>query len=304
MYPLLLALDAADVKPGKFYRHFYGGALDISLTDSCGLDEHITKPMRGAGAGRGGGRFVTALGTMCLAVFFRLVSGGVHSKRAIRIAQSFCFLGETGDGVRAFQRGRPRAPGDVYSGPQDTLLVALLNSPAPSDDKGAGFAFIPSTDLTAVELSHWQGHQEAEQEPVCVINLSELHRRVQNKLEVGTAHALPNSTGDTDSAASTWLKSATDPLGAFLADCAVRDTKARTPTQEFFRAFEAWYSDWTGTLLTYKPSSRKGQSTLQTGLAAHGIHKVKSNGIMTYAGFRWLKTPEVEAYLAKPLAPE
>ena len=96
MYPLSAALDVAGVKPGKFHRHFYGGVLGKALERDGEFAAQISDPMRGAGVGRGGGRFITLDGAICLAVFFRLLSGGVPSARALRMARTFVFLGETG----------------------------------------------------------------------------------------------------------------------------------------------------------------------------------------------------------------
>ncbi len=72
----------------------------------------------------------------------------------------------------------------------------------------------------------------------------------------------------------------------------------RTPTQDFFRIFSAWYADWTGARLAQADGSRASRAALQKDLLARGIRKVKSSGIMTFAGFRWRDTPAVRAFLS------
>jgi hypothetical protein len=301
LYPLSVALEVAGVKPGKFHRHLYGGALGRSLAEAGELVDHISEPARGAGMGRGGGRFVTIEGTIFLGVFFRLVSGGVHSAKAVRIAQSFTFFGETGSGARAFKSGSPRPVGNVFPDTDPTFLVALLDTSTPETAECDGFAFVPGPDLTAAALTEWLGLHDADMNPVCVFNLSEVCRDIRAGLERCQAMAVPVDA-DANGSAVDWSEMNSDPLGAFLADCAVRDDKARTPTVEFFRAFSAWYVDWTGAPLAREDGSRAGQAVLQVGLAALGIRKLKSNGIMTFAGFRWRATPTVQGYLA--VAPE
>ncbi len=69
MYPLSVALEVAELKPGRFHRHFYGGALGKALAEAGELADHVPKPMRGAGASRGSGRFITVEGAICLGVF-------------------------------------------------------------------------------------------------------------------------------------------------------------------------------------------------------------------------------------------
>ncbi len=217
---------------------------------------------------------------------FRLISGGVHSCLATRIAQTFTFVGETGDGLRGFKRNRPRPAGGLFPGGGDTFLVAISDTPAPEIGDGKGFAFIPGSDLDVFALAEWLGLHDADKSPVCLFNLSEVWRDVRAGLGFCQALVVPVDTGP-NSETVDWSKMTSDPLGAFLADCAIRDDKARTPTQDFFRAFAAWYADWTGARLAQADGSRASHAALQEDLLALGIRKVKSSGIMTFAGFHW-----------------
>ena len=295
MYPLSVALKAAGVRPGRFHRHFYAGALGDALAAAGEIKNHLSDPMRGAGAGRGGGRFVTLEGTICLGIFFRLVTGGIPAQRAIQISQSFSFLGETGDGLRAFNRGRNRHSGELIQGKADTLLIALSDAP----DSSEGYAFIPDSDLSGNGLCDWLGQHEADSQPVCVFNLSKLTCEIRNALEQSQ---LRLRLSDTIGREGLGEKSATtrDVLGAFLVDCAIRDDKARTPTQEFFRVYSAWAESNEGSNAPHSDGSKKSASALIRGLSALGIRKIKSNGIMTLAGFRWRENPIVREYLATP----
>jgi hypothetical protein len=116
MYRRSVALKAAGVKPSKFHRQFYDGVLGNALKTNGEFAAQISDPMRGAGAGRGGGRFVTLEGAVCLADFFQLLTGGVPSDRALRIARAFVFMGETGNGLRAFNAKMPRPAGQIFDG--------------------------------------------------------------------------------------------------------------------------------------------------------------------------------------------
>ena len=267
-----------------------------ALSEFGDLTDHISHPMRGAGVGRGGGRFVTLQGAMFLAVFFRLISGGVPAVLSVNIAQKFVFLGETGNGLRAFKPGKTRPAGEVFPSGEDTFLVAIANAQSPEKTEGDGFAFVPGSDLNAQALTEWLGLQEADKSPVCIFNLSEVCRDIRAGL---ASHLALQVSADTtpDLQPADWSKLTSDPLGAFLADCAARDDKARTPTQEFFRAFAAWYSGWTGKPRAEASGSRADHAALQADLLALGIRKVKSNGIMTFAGFRWRDTATVREFL-------
>lgn len=291
--PLAAALEAAGVKPGKFHRHFYGGALGNALAEAGEISAHISQPMRGAGVGRGGGRLVSTQGTICLGVFFRLISGGVHSVQAIRIAQKFAFLGENGDGLRAFQRNRPRPAGEVFPGQADTFLVAISN--ANTIDDSAGFALVPATDLTAFSLAEWLGLHEADESAVCVFNLSEVCRNIRVGLQ-----AVSGVDGQVGHVAKqdTQPALAADVLGAFLVDCAIRVDEARTPTHEFFRAFSAWADKNDGPMIALGDGSTESADALVSGLSELGIRRMKSNGKKVFAGFRWRENPIVREYLA------
>lgn len=297
MYPLADALEVAGVKPGKFHRHFYGGALGNALAQAGELSDHVSDPKRGAGVGRGGGRFVTSTGAICLGIFFRLVSGGVHSAQAIQIAQTFSFLGETGDGLRAFKHGTPRPAGTLFPGYADTLLVAISDSAQSDLGDTQSFAFVPGSEFDARSLAEWLALHDAEKSPVCAFNISEVCREILASLAACRSKAFAVDSKQ-DRPTASWSEMTSDPVGAFLVDCAVRDDKARTPTQEFFRAFDNWHSGWTGAPFHQDQGLLAGRATLHDGLNSLGIRKVKSNGIMTYAGFRWRDTPAVHEYLA------
>lgn len=293
IYPLAAALEVAGVKPGKFHRHFYGGALGNALAKAGEISAHISQPMRGAGVGRGGGRVVSAQGAICLGVFFRLISGGVHSVQAIRIAQTFAFLGENGDGLRAFQRNRSRPPGVVFPGKADTFLVAITNADA--TNVSAGFAFVPATDLTACSLTEWLGLHDADESAVCIFNLSEVCRNIRAGLQsVSCVVGQVDQVGEQEAEPAL----AADVLGAFLVDCTIRDDKARTPTQEFFRAFSAWADSCDSTRTALSNGTKESADALVAGLSELGIRKIKSNGNMTFSGFRWRENPIVREYLA------
>lgn len=98
-----------------------------------------------------------------------------------------------------------------------------------------------------------------------------------------------------------WTMQPTHPITSFLAVHTVRDPWGRTSTLEFHQAFAAWYADWQGEPISLG-DGKTGNATVQDGLSAHGIRKMKSNGNMTFAGIRWHDATAVQALLAKPPA--
>jgi hypothetical protein len=301
-YQLSAVLDMAGVKPGRFHRHFYGGALGNILAEAGDLSNHISEPMRGPGVGRGGSRFVTLEGAICLGVFFRLISGGVHSAQAIRIALAFTFLGESGTGIRALRPGVPRQPGAEFAGAQDTFLVAVSDIPTPETGEGQGFAFVPGSGLPGIALAEWLGLHEMDTKPICLLNLSELCRGIRFGLESCPTLVVP---GDTPAyRAPDWSETAAGPLGAFLAECACCDDRARIPTQEFLSRFDAWQMARTGASIIGEGGLKDAAIAVQDGLSALGIRKVKSNGIMTFTGIRWHDSHAARSALSAPAALE
>ena len=298
MYPLVPVLGIVGVTPAAFDQHLYKGVLGVAVVEvgEMSLAAHLSLPMRATGVVRGGGRFITLDGAICLGVFFSLVSGGVPSPQALRVAQTFSFLGETGNGLRAFKRDTPRPAGKVFPGFGDTILVAISDAQDLEAGQSDGFAFVPGRDLTARNLAEWLGLHEADSAPVCLVNLSELIADIRAGLEGLTAVAIEVDYLPAGQAGG-WPEPSSDPIAAFLAECAVRDPWGRTPTRDFYRAFSAWYAKWPGAAIA-QDSGKTGNAVLQDGLSALGVRKMKSNGNMTFAGFRWRDTPTVRALLA------
>jgi len=295
MYRLSAALEAAGVKPGKFHRQFYDGVLGEVLKTDGEFSAQISDPMRGAGAGRGGGRFVTLEGAVCLAVFFRLLTGGVPSDRALRIARAFVFMGETGNGLRAFNANLPRPAGQVFVGSQDTFLVTVAGV-LPADAQDA-IAFVPGCDLTAFQIMEWLDVHESSCAPLCLVNLSELIQQMGDGLDSDPVAAVQHSGAgcDATSEASTAIA---DPVPAFLAEFTIRDSSARISTLVFQRAFQAWLSDWQAAARPHHQGDTNSNAvSLAKTLAACGVPKVKSNGNMAFAGIRWSETPATQAFL-------
>lgn len=295
MYRLSLALEVAGVKLGKFHRQFYDGVLGHALKTDGEFAEQISDPMRGAGAGRGGGRFVTLEGAVCLAVFFRLLTGGVPSDRALRIARAFVFMGGTGNGLRAFTATMPRPAGQVFAGLQDTFLVTVAGV-LPADTQDA-IAFVPGCDLTAFQIMEWLDVLESGCAPLCLVNLSELIQQMRDGLEADPVAAVQHpgagyaATGDASSAI-------TDPVPAFLAEFTIRDPSARMSSLEFQRVFHAWLSDWQVAARPHHQGDAQSNAVnLAKALAACGVQKIKSNGNMAFAGIRWSRTPTAQAFL-------
>ncbi len=304
MYPLSAALDVAGVKPGKFHRHFYGGVLGKALERDGEFAAQISDPMRGAGVGRGGGRFITLDGAICLAVFFRLLSGGVPSARALRMARAFVFLGETGSGLRAFTADTPRPAGGMFTGSQDTFLAAIAGEPGPDRGDTDGFAFVPGQDLTAPRIMEWLDLQCEDSAPVCLVNLSEVVREMRDGLERNPGSTI-QCPAQVDIQGGAESDAACNPVAAFLAEFTVRDPAARTSTREFSRAFGAWLSDWRdGARPHGLGDDESAGPALVDALAALGVRKVKSNGNMMFAGVRWRENPAALAFLAGALALE
>ncbi len=291
VYPLSTALSAIGVKPGRFHRHFYTGALCDALSRGGQLSEHLSEQPEGDGAGRG--RHITECGTICLGLFFSLIDGGILSRRAIQIAQTFCFLGEAGSGIRALKRNRTRSAGELFPGDEDTWLVVIVDDLQNVAAECDGFAFFPRSDLGGDALLNWLDLHEAEESPATMLNLSLLCERIKAGLREYDAAPFP-SAFETAGSSTNGLS-----VGAFLADCAVRDDKARTPTQDFFRAYLAWYESCAGAPVTTAVGLKARDAALVEQLDILGIQKIKSNGIMTFAGFRWRDDPTVQEYLAQ-----
>lgn len=296
MYRLSAALEAAGVKPGKFHRQFYDGVLRQALKTDGEFAAQISDPMRGAGAGRGGGRFVTIEGAVCLAVFFRLLTGGVPSDRALRIARAFVFMGETGNGLRAFNASTPRPAGQVFDGSQDTFLVTIAGV-LPADAQDA-IAFVPGCDLTALKIMEWLDVHESSCAPLCLVNLSEVLQQMRDGLDCNPVATVQHSGADSAATNEASFPIA-DPVPAFLAEFTIRDSSARISTLEFQRAFHAWFSDWqVAARPHHQGDANSNAASLAKALATCGVRKIKSNGNMAFAGIQWSKTPAAQAFLA------
>ncbi|MBB05176.1 MAG: hypothetical protein CML03_06630 [Pseudooceanicola sp.] len=296
MYRLSAALEAAGVKPGKFHRQFYDGVLGQALKSDGEFAAQISDPMRGAGAGRGGGRFVTLDGAVCLAVFFQLLTGGVPSDRALRIARAFVFMGETGNGLRAFNATMPRPAGQVFDGSQDTFLVTVAGV-LPADAQDA-IAFVPGCDLTAFQIMEWLDVHESGCAPLCLVNLSELIQQVRDGL-ISDPVAAAQQSGAGYAATNDASFVIAEPIRAFLAEFTIRDPSARMSSLEFQRVFDAWLSDWQAAARPHhQGDANSNAASLAKALAKCGVRKIKSNGNMAFAGIRWSKTPAVQAFLA------
>jgi len=298
MYPLSTALDVAGVKPGKFHRHFYGGVLGKAMEGDGEFAAQVSSPMRGAGVGRGGGRFITIDGAVCLAVFFRLLSAGVPATRALQMARTFVFLGETGSGLRAFTAHTPRPAGGVFPGSQDTFLAAIAGETGLDHRDSDGFAFVPGKDLTASRIIEWLNLQSEDSAPVCLVNLSEVVREIHDGLENKPVSSIP-CPAQMDNQESARSETAWSAVAIFLAEFMVHDPAARTSTREFYRVFEVWLSDWNNGAgpLNAGGGQIKGQALVDA-LKKLGVHKLKSNGNMMFSGIRWRESPAVRAFLA------
>jgi P4 family phage/plasmid primase-like protien len=88
------------------------------------------------------------------------------------------------------------------------------------------------------------------------------------------------------------IMEAADPVGTFLRDCAEIDPKARTRTSEFFRTFKSWARDTGARVFS--------DAAIRDNLTEKGFPKIKSNGLMCFAGFRWKEEDMVQAYVADP----
>lgn len=304
MYPLTTALNVAGVKPGKFHRHFYGGVLGKALEHDRDFAAQISEPMRGAGAGRGGGRLITLDGAICLAVFFRLLCSGVPSVRALQMARTFVFLGETGCGLRAFTADTPRPAGGLFPGLQDTFLVAISGQQVPDQDDIGGFAFVPGHSLTAPRIMEWLDLHCEDSAPVCLVNLSEVVREIGDGLARNPSVTIQRQA-HVDIEGGAELSANSGPVEVFLSEFMVHDPSFRTSTREFYRAFEVWFSDWLDAARPHDPGKDDitGQALIDA-LAALGVRKLKSNGNMIFVGVRWRETPTAQAFLAAALALE
>jgi len=171
-YPLSRALEVAGVKPGRFHRHFYSGALCEALSRGGQLTAHLSNRPSEAETGKGGRRYITECGTICLGLFFSLIDGGINSRRAIQIAQTFCFLGEAGSGIRALKRNRMRPAGELFPGNDDTWLVVIVNDLPNDAAECDGFAFFPRSDLSSDALLNWLDLHDSEESPATMLNLS------------------------------------------------------------------------------------------------------------------------------------
>ncbi|WP_299636400.1 hypothetical protein [uncultured Ruegeria sp.] len=292
-YPLPTALEVAGVKPGRFHRHYYGGALCEALSRGGQLTEHLLMRPQETESGKGGRRYITECGTICLGLFFSLIDGGINSRRAIRIAQTFCFLGEAGSGIRALKRNRMRPAGELFPGNDDTWLVVIVDDLSNDAAECDGFAFFPRSDLSGDALLNWLDLHNAEESPATMLNLSLLSKRIKARLREHDFTPFP-SAPDTECLITDSLS-----VGAFLADCAIRDDKARTPTQDFFRAYLAWHESCAGSPFMTAAGLKARDAALLEQLDTLGIQKIKSNGIMTFAGFRWRDDLTVQEYLAQ-----
>lgn len=309
MYPLQPILETLRVTPAAFHQHVYKGVLAASLQEitETSLVSQISIPMRGTGVVRDGGRFITWDGAIGLGVFFRLISGGVPSAQALRIAQTFIFLGETGNRDRAFAPGNPRPAGQVFPGPHDTIVAAI--SDASTLEKlvkgaGDGFAFVPGPDLSSDLLAEWLGERNADSAPVCLVNLSELIAEIRAGVEDLTSVAI-----DVDylpgTPAQDWPDRPSDPVVAFLSEHVDRDPRGRTSALDFRLAFSAWYVRWKGDPIADRGKHGRGlSSVLGEALADLGVRKMKSNGKLTFAGIEWRETPATQALLSDALGRE
>lgn len=88
------------------------------------------------------------------------------------------------------------------------------------------------------------------------------------------------------------IMEAADPVGTFLRDCAELDPKARTRTSEFFRTFKSWARDTGARVFS--------DAAIRDNLTEKGFPKIKSNGLMCFAGFRWKDDAMVQAYVVDP----
>lgn len=290
-YPLSAALRVIGVKPGRFHRHFYTGSLCDALARGGQLFEHLSTHQ--GDCGKGGARQITECGTICLGLFFALIDGGINSRRAIRIAQTFCFLGETGSGIRTLKRNRTRPAGELFPGDDDTWLVVIVDDLPNDAAECDGFAFFPRSDLSGDALLNWLDLHDSEESPATMLNLSLLSKRIKAGLREHDLAPFPLAPE------TNYLNTEGLSVGAFLADCAIRDDKARTPTQDFFRAYLAWYESCSGTPASATAGLKARDAALLEQLDTLGIQKIKSNGIMTFAGFRWRDDPTVQEYLAR-----
>jgi len=174
-------------------------------------------------AGKGGRRYITECGTICLGLFFSLIDGGINSRRAINIAQTFCFLGEAGSGIRALKRNRTRPAGDLIPGDDDTWLVVIVDDLPNEAAECDGFAFFPRSDLSGDALLNWLDLHDSEEGPATMLNLSLLSKRIKAGLREHDLAPFPLAP-ETNHLNTEGLS-----VGAFLADCAIRADKARTP---------------------------------------------------------------------------
>lgn len=129
LYPLRAALAVAGSSPGRFHNHVGTGAVDCALALIGDADAHLTPPRRGAGAGTGGGRLISAAATVAVAIALQLMPRGVSAADAFRIAGTFTFLGEMGDGLRAFVPGgtaAPRPAGGLFPADLGDTFLAVL----------------------------------------------------------------------------------------------------------------------------------------------------------------------------------
>ncbi|MCA1288626.1 hypothetical protein [Salipiger bermudensis] len=300
MYPLTGVLDVAKVKPAAFNQHLYKGVLGPALEGAgeMSLASHVSQPMRGTGVVRGGGRFVTLEGALVLGVFFRLVSGGIPSPQALRMAWTFLFLGETGNGIRALVPDTPRPAGKLFPGPGDTFLLAISGSPSETWGDGDGFAFVPGSDLTADKIMEWLDLHSEDSAALCLVNLSELVKGLKSGLD-GLAPLALEVDYLPGTPAQGWPDAQSDPVAAFLSEYTTRDPWGRTPARDFYSAFSAWYAAWTGAPIVQGKDGGKGTNTaLSDALDALGVRKMKSNGIMTFAGIRWSDTQTAKSFLS------
>ena len=306
MYPLLPILEILGVTPSAFHQHVYKGALAASLQEitETSLVSQISIPMRGTGVVREGGRFITLDGAIGLGIFFRLISGGVPSAQALRVAQTFIFFGETENYDRAFKPGTPRPAGQVFPGPHDTIVAAISDvSTLEKLVKGAGdgFAFVPGPDLNSDLLAEWLGERDADSAAVCLVNISELVAEIRKGLK-----DLDPVSIDVDYLSGTpakdWPDRPSDPVVAFLSEHVDRDPRGRTPALDFRLAFSAWYVRWKGEPIAERGKRGRGvSSVLGEALADLGVRKMKSNGKLTFAGIEWRETPATQALLSDAL---
>ena len=184
LYPLRAALAVAGSSPGRFHNHVGSGAVDCALALIGDADAHLTPPRRGAGAGTGGGRLISAAATVAAAIAFQIMPRGVSAADAFKIAGTFTFLGEMGDGLRAFVPGgtaAPRPAGGLFPADLGDTFLAVL--PAALDaPQGPAFAFVPGRDLTAPAIIAWAGERDLDAGAVLLLNLSALVAEVLDGL--------------------------------------------------------------------------------------------------------------------------